>query len=86
MIGGRKSFLAGLDAGCLTFDDNPLIHHHSDLAFVRRGQPGVAIYSVEDGKFICPPGGSFATFLSDPETPEVLASGKILYQWWEEKP
>jgi len=54
-------------------------------AFVRRGQPGVSIYSVEDGKFICPPGGSFAIFLSDPETPQIRASGKIFYQWWEEE-
>lgn len=54
-------------------------------AFVQRGEPGVAIFSIEDGKFIFPPGGSFVIFLSNPETPEIAASGKISYQWWEEQ-
>jgi hypothetical protein len=54
-------------------------------AFVRRGEPGVTIFSIEDGKFIFPPGGSFVIFLSNPETPEIAASGKISYQWWEEQ-
>jgi hypothetical protein len=53
-------------------------------AFVRRGEPGVTIFSIEDGKFIFPPGGSFVIFLSNPEIPEIAASGKISYQWWEE--
>lgn len=54
-------------------------------AFVRRGQAGDTIYSLEDGKFIFPPGGSFVIFLSNPETPEITATGKISYQWWEIK-
>ncbi len=54
-------------------------------AFVRRGEPGATILSIEDGKFICPPGGSYAIFLSNPETPEVEAAGQISFQWWEEE-
>jgi len=53
--------------------------------FVRRGEPGVTILSVEDGKFICPPGGSYAILLSNPETAEVEATGRISFQWWEEE-
>lgn len=53
-------------------------------AFVRRGQPNTTIFSIEDGKLICPPGGSFVIDLSNPETPDIESSGKILYQWWEE--
>ena len=54
-------------------------------AFVRRGEPGTTILSIEDGKFICPPGGSFAVLLSNPETPELEAAGQISFQWWEEE-
>lgn len=54
-------------------------------AFVRRGQPGTAILSIEDGKFIFPPGCNVTIYLSNPEAPEIEAYGKISYQWWEEK-
>lgn len=53
-------------------------------AFVRRGEPNVNIFSVEEGKFIMPPGGNFTIVLSNPETPDVEATGKIFYMWWEE--
>ncbi|HEX2954785.1 MAG TPA: DUF6143 family protein [Bacillota bacterium] len=53
-------------------------------AFVRRGEPNVNIFSTEEGKFIMPPGGNFTIILSNPETPEIEATGKIFYMWWEE--
>lgn len=53
-------------------------------AFARRGQPETTIVDDEQGKFIFPPGGSFLIFLSNPETPELAASGKVAYGWWEE--
>jgi hypothetical protein len=54
-------------------------------AFVRRGQPETTLVDTENGKFIFPPGGSFLVFLSNPEAPEVKASGRIAFGWWEEK-
>ncbi|MCK9222917.1 MAG: DUF6143 family protein [Limnochordia bacterium] len=53
-------------------------------AFVRRGQPETTLVDDEQGKFIFPPGGSFLVFLSNPETPELAASGRIAFGWWEE--
>lgn len=53
-------------------------------AFVRRGQPETTLVDDEQGKFIFPPGGSFLIFLSNPETPNVAASGRIAFGWWEE--
>lgn len=53
-------------------------------AFVRRGQPETTIVDDEQGKFIFPPGGSFSIFLSNPETPELEASGRVGFGWWEE--
>lgn len=54
-------------------------------AFVRRGQPEMTMVSEEEGKFIFPPGGIFLVFISTPEKPEVEASGRIAFGWWEEK-
>lgn len=54
-------------------------------AFVRRGQSETTLVDTENGKFIFPPGGSFLIFLSNPETPETKASGRIAFGWWEEK-
>ena len=53
-------------------------------AFVRRGQPETTIVDDEQGKFIFPPGGSFLVFLSNPETPELAANGRVAFGWWEE--
>lgn len=53
-------------------------------AFARRGQPETTLVDDEEGKFIFPPGGSFLIFLSNPETPELQAQGKIALGWWEE--
>lgn len=53
-------------------------------AFVRRGQAESTIVAEEDGKFIFPPGDSFSIFLSNPETPEEPASGRVAFGWWEE--
>jgi hypothetical protein len=53
-------------------------------AFVRRGLPETTLVDDEQGKFIFPPGGSFLVFLSNPETPELAASGRIAFGWWEE--
>ena len=54
-------------------------------AFVRRGLPETTLVETENGKFIFPPGGSFMIFLSNPETPEVKAAGRIAFGWWEEE-
>ncbi|MDR7855157.1 DUF6143 family protein [Tissierella sp.] len=53
-------------------------------AFVRRGQPETTLVDDEQGKFIFPPGGSFLIFLSNPETPELEAAGRVAFGWWEE--
>lgn len=53
-------------------------------AFVRRGQPGTTLVENENGKFIFPPGGSFLIYLSLPEDPDVSASGRLAFGWWEE--
>ena len=53
-------------------------------AFVRRGLPETTIVDDEQGKFIFPPGGSFLVFLSNPEAPDLAASGRIAFGWWEE--
>ena len=46
-------------------------------AFVRRGLPETTLVDDEQGKFICPTGGAFLIFLSNPETPELAAAGRI---------
>ena len=53
-------------------------------AFARRGQPETTLVDDEQGKFIFPPGGSFLIFLSNPESPQTAASGKIAFGWYEE--
>lgn len=53
-------------------------------AFARRGEAQSTIAAEEDGKFIFPPGGSFSVFLSNPETEEEQASGRVAFGWWEE--
>ncbi len=53
-------------------------------AFVRRGQPETTLVDDEQGKFIFAPGGSFMIFLSNPETPEQAASGRVAFGWWVE--
>ena len=53
--------------------------------FVRRTEPGETIVAEEDGKFIIPPGGNFAVFLSNAEGVNVPASVRVAYGWWEQK-
>lgn len=53
-------------------------------AFVRRVLPEVTIADTENGKFIFPPSGSFIIFLSDPESANEPAAGRIAFGWWEE--
>lgn len=52
-------------------------------AFVRRGEPGTTLVDTENGKLIFPPGGSFLVFLSI-DDPQIAASGRIAFGWWEE--
>lgn len=52
--------------------------------FVRRTLPGETIVSEEEGKFIVPPGGNFAVFLSNPEGQDVPAYTRVAFGWWEE--
>lgn len=54
-------------------------------AFVRRGEPETTLVDTENGKLIFPPDGSFLVFLSIPEKPEIAASGRIAFGWWEER-
>jgi hypothetical protein len=54
-------------------------------AFVRRTEPGTTQVFEEDGKYIFAPGGNLTVFLSNPETPEESASGRVAFGWWEEK-
>ena len=53
-------------------------------AFVRRGEPGTTAVETENGKLIFPPGGSFLVYLSLIDRPELPASGRIAFGWWEE--
>jgi hypothetical protein len=53
-------------------------------AFVRRAQPETTLVENENGKIIIGEGGNFLVFLSNPETPEILTSGRIAFGWWEE--
>lgn len=53
-------------------------------AFIRLGQPEATLVDDEQGKFIFPPGGSFLIVVSNPEAPQVTASGRIAFGWWEE--
>ena len=54
-------------------------------AFVRRAQPETTLVENENGKIIIGEGGNFLVFLSTPETPELLTSGRIAFGFWEEK-
>ncbi|MEN6325384.1 MAG: DUF6143 family protein [Syntrophomonas sp.] len=54
-------------------------------AFVRRTEPGTTQVFEEDGKYIFAPGGNLTVFLSNPETPEELASARVAFGWWEER-
>lgn len=54
-------------------------------AFVRRTLPGETVIAEEEGKFIIPPGGNFAIFLSNPEGINIPASTRVAFGWWEEK-
>lgn len=53
--------------------------------FVRRTLPGETVVAEEDGKFVIPPGGNFAVFLSNPEGTNTPASVRVAYGWWEER-
>lgn len=54
-------------------------------AFVRRSPSGETVVAEEDGKFIIPPGGNFAMFLSSDEATTDYASVRAAYGWWEER-
>ena len=53
-------------------------------AFVRRGEPVTTVVETENGKLIFPPGGSFLVYLSLIDQPELPASGRVAFGWWEE--
>jgi hypothetical protein len=54
-------------------------------AFVRRAQPETTLVDTENGKIIVGEGGNFFVFLSNPETPEAFAEGRVAFGWWEER-
>jgi hypothetical protein len=53
-------------------------------AFVRRALPETTLVDTENGKIIIGEGGNFLVFLSNPETPEIQAEGRVAFGWWEE--
>lgn len=53
-------------------------------AFVRRALPETTLVESENGKIIIGEGGNFLVFLSNPETSQILTSGRIAFGWWEE--
>lgn len=53
-------------------------------AFVRRAMPETTLVESENGKIIIGEGGNFLVFLSNPETSELLTSGRMAFGWWEE--
>ncbi|MDP4094572.1 MAG: DUF6143 family protein, partial [Bacillota bacterium] len=53
-------------------------------AYSRRTVPGETVLGDEEGKFIIPPGGNFAVFLSNTEGTDVPANVRVAYGWWEE--
>ncbi len=55
------------------------------LVFGRAVPPETTIVSEEDGKFIFPPGGSFAINYLPPETSSEKILGRVAFGWWEEK-
>ena len=54
-------------------------------AYARRAPGGETSVAEEDGKFVIPPGGNFAIFLSYDEATQDHASVRVAYGWWEEK-
>lgn len=54
-------------------------------AFVRRTLPGETIVAEEEGKFIIPPGGNIAVFLSNYEGVTIPSHVRVAFGWWEEK-
>ena len=54
------------------------------MAFVRRTVPGETVVAEEEGKFIIPPGGNFAVFLSNTEGENITANTRVAFGWWEE--
>lgn len=52
---------------------------------VRRLASNETMVSEDDGKFIFPPGGNFALFLSKTEGVNVLSNVRVSFGWWEEK-
>jgi hypothetical protein len=54
-------------------------------AFVRRAEPETTLVETENGKIIIGEGGNFLIYLSNPETPNILTSGRVAFGWWEEK-
>lgn len=55
------------------------------LVFGRAVPPETTIASEEDGKFIFPPGGSFAINYLPPEASSKKILGRVAFGWWEEK-
>ncbi|MDP4151820.1 MAG: DUF6143 family protein [Bacillota bacterium] len=55
------------------------------LIFGRRCPPQTTIVSEEDGKFICPPGGSFVINCLPPEPSNEKVLARIAFGWWEER-
>lgn len=54
-------------------------------AFARRSIPGETISVDEDGKFIFPPGGVFAIFLTNTLGVSTPGTVRVAFQWWEER-
>ena len=52
-------------------------------AFERVIPPGQTVAEEENGKFIIPPGGNFAIFLTPAQAAETVPNVSVAYGWWE---
>lgn len=55
------------------------------LIFGRRVPAQTTIVSEEDGKFICPPGGSFIINCLPPESVNDKILARVAFGWWEDR-
>ncbi len=70
---------------CFLYSENvSSLPSEGTLIFGRRCSAQSTVVSENDGKFICPPGGSFLINLLPPETSNEKIFANIAFGWWEE--
>ncbi len=68
---------------CISSDNVIDVPHCGVNAFDRLIPAQTTLVEEEDGKFIIPPGGNFAVFLTGGESGVLQA--RIAFRWWEER-